>query len=540
MGNANLERCVQRGSSLTSARTVHENVWKQCYDYTYPLRGDGLQGNRMDAQQGLAKNAQLLDGTATDAVRTLASAIMSGLTPNSTLWALLDVGDETEEEKRWLYDAAVGIWENIHNSNFDATAFEGLLDAVAAGWFVLYIDEDREAGGYVFEQWAIAGCYVASSRTDGRVDTIYRYYQLPAAAVVREFGEDEVSDETRKLARDKPDTLVDLLHVIEPRTPFAVGALRAKNLPFASLHGEVKAKKLLRESGYHEFPCVVPRWMRIPNSAYGVGPVYDALPDIKELNDTKFMQKAAMELAVAGMWIAEDDGVLNPRTVKVGPRKILVAKSIDSMKELKSGADFGVAFTAEDRLQAAIRKTLMADQLQPQDGPAMTATEVHARMNLVRQLLGPVYGRFQAEYLRPLIERCFGLAYRAGALGQPPQSLGDRTFSVKYISPMARAQKLEEISAIDAYVGSVLQAAQLDPAAAQEMLDNVDLDAAMRAKGEGMGVPSEVRRKPEDIAKRRQARADAAAQAQQQEQAGEVQVEAAKAAMKQPSGPRRA
>jgi hypothetical protein len=37
------------------------------------------------------------------------------------------------------------------------------------------------------------------------------------------------------------------------------------------------------------------------------------------------------------MWIAEDDGVLNPRTMKVGPRKVIVANSVDSMKPLDLG-----------------------------------------------------------------------------------------------------------------------------------------------------------------------------------------------------------
>jgi hypothetical protein len=120
------------------------------------------------------------------------------------------------------------------------------------------------------------------------------------------------------------------------------------------------------------------------------------------------------------MWIAEDDGVLNPRTVKVGPRRIIV-NSTESMKPLLTGADFNVAFTAEERLQASIRKIMMADQLQPQDGPAMTATEVHVRVALIRQLLGPVYGRFQAEYLQPLVERCFGIAFRAGVFLPPPR-----------------------------------------------------------------------------------------------------------------------
>ena len=66
------------------------------------------------------------------------------------------------------------------------------------------------------------------------------------------------------------------------------------------------------------------------------------------------MEKAAQDLAIAGMWIAQDDGVLNPRTVKVGPRRIIVANSTDSMKPLLTGSDFQVAFTAEERLQASI------------------------------------------------------------------------------------------------------------------------------------------------------------------------------------------
>src|SRR3546814_10796838 len=100
------------------------------------------------------------------------------------------------------------------------------------------------------------------------------------------------------------------------------------------------------------------------------------------------------------------------------------------------------------KLQAAIRKTLMADQLQPWDGPQMTAEEVRTRVDMIRKLLGPVYGRLQAEYIKPMIDRCFGLAYRAGIFKPAPQSLRGRSFSVRYVSPMARAQKLDEVMAI--------------------------------------------------------------------------------------------
>ena len=74
-------------------------------------------------------------------------------------------------------------------------------------------------------------------------------------------------------------------------------------------------------------PVVVPRWMLIPILVYGVGLVFDALPDVKMLNELKRMELARTDLAIAGMWIAEDDGVLN-RTVKVGLKKIIIANSV--------------------------------------------------------------------------------------------------------------------------------------------------------------------------------------------------------------------
>jgi hypothetical protein len=81
------------------------------------------------------------------------------------------------------------------------------------------------------------------------------------------------------------------------------------------------------------------------------------------------MSFANMDLAIAGMWIGEDDGVLNPRTLKVGPRKVVVANSVDSLKPLEPPGNFELGAIEMQRLQRAIRKVLMADQLEPQPQP---------------------------------------------------------------------------------------------------------------------------------------------------------------------------
>jgi hypothetical protein len=520
---------IKRLEQLKTLRSKHEPVWRECFDHSYPLRGSGFDGASLSAQEGLNKAAKLLDSTSTDSVRVLASAIMSGLTPANARWFGLDAGNETEDEQKWLDQSAQTLWENIHLGTFDAAAFEGIVDCVCAGWFALFIDEDRDQGGLSFTQWPLASVYVATTKSNGAVDTVYREYSLSASQAVSEFGELKVPEKVRKaVAENRPDEMFRFVHAIYPRKISVAGAKLARNMPIASEQIEVESKHVCRTSGYHEMPVVVPRWMLIPDSVYGVGPVYDALPDIRELNDLKRLEKSAAELAVSGMWIAEDDGVLNPRTVKVGPKRVIIANSVDSMKPLLTGSDFNVAFTSEDKLRASIRKTLMADQLQPQDGPAMTATEVHVRVNLIRQLLGPIYGRLQAEYLQPLIARCFGLAFRAGVFGNPPESLAGREFSVKYLSPLARAQSLEDVTAMDRFEVSLMNQAQI---MGPDILDNYDADKAAKRRAKLLGVPSDLLPTDTQIqAKREKRQADAEA-AQQQQAAMAVQQRAGEAAV---------
>ena len=215
------------------------------------------------------------------------------------------------------------------------------------------------------------------------------------------------------------------------------------------------------------------------------------------------------------MWIAEDDGVLNPHTVRIGPRKVIVANKVDSMKRLDDGTNFQIADYLLTSLQGGIRRKLMADQLPPIGTTQMTATEINTRVEMIRQLLGPMYGRLQAEYLRSILDRCFGLALRDNALGDAPEELWGRNLSFKFVSPLARSQRMEEVYATEQYIMSLSSIAQVD----QTILDNVDFDAVAVLTGTGRGVPQTIMRTADEVQQLRQARQKAQeeqAQAQQQ------------------------
>jgi len=519
---------LRRHQSLKNQRLNSvETVWRDCFDYTFPLRGNGLSGAIDTANSAQEKQARIMDPTAADSCGILASGMMDGLTPANSLWFAMDVGDETDEERRWLDDAAKLIWENVHLANFDAEAFECCLDMGIAGQFALFIDEDRERGGYVFQQWSLGSVWVASTRADGRVDIVHHEYELTAEQAVTEFGEDNVPERIRKSYQTKPDDTFTFVHVIQPRAVYAVGGKLSKNLPIASCHIEVSSGTLVRESGYHEMPVVVPRWLRVPRSIYAVGPMYAALPAVRQLNEMLVMETASMDIAVSGMWLAVDDGVLNARSLKIGPRKVIVAADKDSLTPLNTGADFNLSAEKTAQLQAQIRKVLMADQLPPADGPAKTAYEYSVRVAMIRKVLGPLYGRLQAEYLKPLIDRCFGLAYRAGVFSPPPQSLANRDFAVRYVSPMARAQKLDEVDAVRATFADAAEFAKVDPT----IIDELDPREALRIVREGRNAPASIQRKPEEVEQIRKAKADAQVQSQQMQGAMAVQQAGAEAAV---------
>jgi hypothetical protein len=517
---------IRRLNALKSLRSPHEQVWRDCFDHSFPIRGNGLNQQTLDAQQALDVKARLTDSTATDAGRILASALQSGMTPANARWFELEVLGADDDSKRWLEAAAETLHQQIHNANFDAVGMECQLDMVVAGWFAQYIDADEN--GLHFESWPIGQVYATSSKNGGKVDTVYRNYQTTALQAVTDFGEGNVSELTRTKASTEPDFLVEFVRAIYPRSTYAVGAKMAKNMPFASCTVEVQSRKVARESGYMNMPVVVPRWSLIPDTAYAVGPMFDALPDVRQLNELKRMDIASADIQIGGMWIATDDGVLNPRTVKVGARKIIVANDVDSMKPLMSGSNWQLATERIQQLQGAIRKLLMADQLQPQDGPAMTATEVHARVALLRQQLGPLFGRMQAEYLQGVIERSFMLALQAGVLGAPPPQLVNSNFTIKYISPLARAQKLEDVTAIQQLNAAVQPIVEMGHG---EVLDNIDFDAQANTISEALGVPMKTMRKAEDVQAMRDARAKQQADQQQAAQQAQMQTMAAQAAL---------
>lgn len=521
-----LERLLEQIKSAKAERIGIETIMRECFDLTHPMLGVGLQGNTsLDATSALydassRKSARIYDSTQTDAVRQLASLIVSGMVPSNTRWFDLDVAQDPEFRHAWLDDTADAIWREIHTSNFDTAIFDLVTLLIIGGYGAMYQGYDVDRASLEFDAWPIWQTFVCESRAGGPADIVYRVFSLTPQQAISEYGADNLSEEIRTAANTGGKKMYEFVHAIYPRQDGIAGS-QSLQKPVASVHIDVSNRQIVRESGFDEMPLAVPRWKKIANSAYATGPVYDALPDIKTLQDVVKFKLANAEMAVAGMWGAVDDGVINPSSIKVGPRQIVVMSSPESFFPLKPPGDIGVAFAEIDNLRMQVRKTMLVESMQLPQGGNQTATEVNVRVELMRQLLGPVFGRLQSELLNNVVQRAFGLLLRFGKVDAPPEELSGATLNVRFVSPLARSQRLGEVAAMDRFEMGLMQLSQVKP----DVLDTYDFEMAASEKSWLLGVPQKLMRSDRDIKKIRQARADAAAAQQEQAMQDEIAVQ---------------
>jgi hypothetical protein len=282
---------------------------------------------------------------------------------------------------------------------------------------------------------------------------------------------------------------------------------------------------MVRDSGYEEWPCAVARWRKNLSDPYATGLVFDALPTIRVLNESHKNKMLAVEMAAIGMWGAADDGVINPRQVVIGPGCIIPMRDQQSLWDITPGGNPQLCIVDLQQQEQAVRRALLADKLAlPQTGNT-TATEINVRLEMLRQLLGPVFGRIQQELLQPLVTRAFGLLMRNGKIPPPPQEIASATINVRFVSPLARSQRMGEVNAMRQLTNDVMMAAQANP----EILDKIDFDKMIDESAWALGVPMKIVRDEKAVDKIRQARAEA----QQQQQEAQQQAMQQQAAMGQ-------
>jgi hypothetical protein len=143
-------------------------------------------------------------------------------------------------------------------------------------------------------------------------------------------------------------------------------------------------------------------------------------------------------------------------------------------------------------LQMMVKRIYHVDQLELKESPAMSATEVMVRYELMNRLLGPTMGRLQNDLLDPLVTNTFKMLYRAGQFPQAPDKVLDSggVMNVEYSGPLSRAQKSDEVASVERWLGDIANFSQLFP----ELRHVPDPKEVAIYLSDGLSVPSKLMR----------------------------------------------
>tara|TARA_B100000161_G_scaffold49455_1_gene31812 strand:- start:3876 stop:5534 length:1659 start_codon:yes stop_codon:yes gene_type:complete len=492
---------MKRFGSLKQYRSNWESHWQEIGDFVAPNKGNITKKRT----PGDKNSERIFDGTAQFAAELMASSMHGMLTNSGTPWFSLRYTDdefETDDiSKEWLERATDVMYVEIGRSNFHEAIHELYSDLVTFGTGVMFVDTDKE-GTLRFSTRHISECYVSEDEF-GRVDTVFREFKIAARAAVSQFGEENVSQKILKKSQDDPYDMIELLHIVMPRYERDTVKIDAKNKPIASIYLDPDSKKIISESGFDEFPYMVPRFRKSSyENGYGRSPAMTALADIKMVNEMSKAVIQAAQLQIHPPLLVPDDGFILPVRTVPGGLNFYRSGTRDRIEPLNIGANNPVGENQLEQRRTAIRAAFYVDQLITGNRPGMTATEVIQKSSEKMRILAPLTGRLQSELLRPLIDRIFNLISRKKGFEVAPDTMGGNEIDIEYVSPLAKAQRQGDIQASLELFQFLAPLMQVDP----NVVDYLDVDGLAKHIIKTTGVPASVVRGEDEVASLREAK----------------------------------
>ncbi|AZS06555.1 portal protein [Alteromonas phage ZP6] len=504
------EAIIKRVSQLESDRQNVENKWEQIGTYVVPHRGEFYKDNNSENEVDWT-NPELFDSTAVRACTILASSIHGALTNPSVRWFDLRFRDDqlnkNTDAASWLNKAAQTMYFAIQDSNFNLEIGETYTDICSFGSSFPSLEQEGKGAetSLVFGTIPLNECFFEEDHK-GNVKCFYRKLEWTVSQIESKFK--ELPDSLKE--KDSTDK-VNLIYCIYQRDNYseATSSVAETRRRYGYKYIMCNTKEVIgKEGGYYEMPVWIARWRKAADSRWGYSPAMISMPDIRTLNKLVEIILTAAEKAIDPPMKATERGLMSDLDLSAGG--LTMVRDMEGLMPLESRARFDVSQLQREQLMSSIRECFHVDELQLKNSPAMTATEVQVRYELMQRMLGPTVGRLQSDVLGPMLQRVFNILYREGLLPDMPDGV-DSSVDIQYTGPLARAQKSDLAMSTERWLQGVAQLSEMFPEARMYP----DLDYIIREQGDNLNLPPQYIRSKDVIEQEKKAQQESFAEQQQ-------------------------
>lgn len=396
-----------------------------------------------DNTAGGKKNLEVFDSTAVLGVPSFATRMQSVLLPPWRNFSQLTLGPDIPEQIREnsrvqknLANANDVFFGYVNHSNMASQVHESFQDlAIGTGCYTL---EGGKLGGraLVFNAIPLPELVLEEGPLS-TIETTYRDMRVPVRMIGRLWAGAQLPEELSKLVREKPGQKEDFVEAV---------LYDADTERWEAACVWKASKQVIWRAAYDTNPRIVFRWSVTPGELYGRGPILQVLPDIKTANKVVefILRNAAIQ--VAGMWTATSDAALNPYNFRPAPGAVIPVMSNDqknpTIRALERSGDMSLGFEVLTQLQETI-KTALFQQLRKPDDAVVSATQYGIEYRELIDKIGSSFGRLQTEVVEATVVRGLDVLARRGAM--PAIKVDGREVTLKHLSPLARAQDMEDL-----------------------------------------------------------------------------------------------
>jgi len=476
------EQIMKRQASAQSKKDEFQQLYQDAYEFALPQRQ--LYGVWEGGSTGSKKMQRVFDSTAINSTQRFANRLQSVVFPPQRKWAKLEAGSDIPADRKQQAQAVLEVYQDkmftmLNQSNFDIAMGEFLLDlAVGTACMMVQPGDDVQPLNFIPVPLFLVSY---EEGANGQVDNVYRRMRMKGESIQRQWPDAEIPEEMQRRIEQKPTDDIELLEA-------TIYDHKRGDYCYHVIDKVTKQELVYRRRKMS--PWVISRYMKVAGEIYGRGPLMTALPDIKTLNKTIELLLKNASLAVAGVYTAADDGVLNPNTVKIVPGAIIpVARNGGSqgpaLLPLPRSGDFNVSQLVINDLRGNIKKILLDESLPPDNMSARSATEIVERMKELAQNLGSAFGRLINETMIPVTAKILEVMDERGMIDMPLRVNGLEV-KVTPVAPLAMAQNMEEVN-------SIMQFMQLSQNLGTDGQLALKMDVMVDYLADKLGVPASVR-----------------------------------------------
>lgn len=464
------------------------SIFQEIYDYVFPYR-DGFFSDT----EGRRKTDYIYDQTAVVGTPRFASQIQHGLFPPQGSSFLLGPGVDIPpvQRTRLLQDQFNKISEAFHQelraSNFETELHEGCQD-LAIGTMTLMMEAGTYPGEIRFTSVPHNNLYILPGGND-RVGMWDYEQELSYAEIAETWPRSQPNPAMAQALRSQPDgkVKIDQITVSDQSSQFEE---RYDYYLWCENHRCVLDH--YSYSGRGSCPWITTRWSKTSTEVWGRGPLLQCLPSIKTVNLVVQMVLENAELAIAGVFAYDDDGVFNPDNMRIEPGTFIPRMPGSKVEPLQSPARFDVSTLVLNDERMNIKKALFIDELDSEGLTPKSAEEISQRMADKARNMGSVSGRLKHELMDPLVDRLVYLNRKWGLLDMPDVD-GKKVRAIP-TSPLLRIQDQAEISNFVQYIQ--VMNGTLGPGISQAALDQVKTIEWLGLK---FGIPNELNNTPQQM-----------------------------------------